>query len=74
MNEKLKEAEDAVGAYLPDHPQGVTLDDIFQEFVKQKIKSSELRAAIWTLRAAGRARFDKGRVFPAAHTPATRAA
>jgi hypothetical protein len=74
MNQKLKEAEDALRTYLPNHPYGVTLEDILKEFGKQKIKGPELRAAVWALRAAGRAKFDRGRVFPAAHIPAARAA
>jgi hypothetical protein len=66
MNQKLKEAQDALDTYLPNHPQGVTLQEMLKEFGNQHIRGPELRAAIWTLRAAGRARFDKGRIFPAA--------
>jgi len=64
MNQKLKEAQEALDIYLPNHPQGVTLNEIFKAFGEQQIRGPELRAAIWTLRAAGRAKFDKGRVFP----------
>jgi hypothetical protein len=65
MNRKLKEAQEALDTYLPNHPQGVTLDEILKEFGERHIRGPELRAAIWTLRAAGRAKFNKGRVFPA---------
>ncbi len=65
MNQKLKEAQEALDTYLPNHPQGVTLDEILKELGVQRIRGPELRAAIWTLRAAGRAKFDKGKVFPA---------
>jgi hypothetical protein len=65
MNRKLKEAQEALDTYLPNHPQGVTLDEIFKEFGGRHIRGPELRAAIWTLRATGRVKFDKGRVFPA---------
>lgn len=66
MNQKLKQAQEALDTYLPNHPHGVTLDEIFKAFGEQHIKGPELRAAIWTLRAAGRAKFDKGRIFPTA--------
>jgi hypothetical protein len=63
MNEKLKEAEEALTDYLHRYPDGVTMDQILQTF-RPNIHESELRAAIWTLRAAGVASFDQGKVFP----------
>jgi len=65
MNERLKYAEEVLETYLPQHPGGVTMEQILGEFRPKGIRESELRAAIWTLRAAGRASFDQGKVYPA---------
>ena len=62
MNERLKQAEDALFDVLSHNPQGVTMDEILKQ-LGEKYAEPELRAAVWTLKARGAAEFRDGRLW-----------
>jgi hypothetical protein len=61
MNERLVHAEEALLELLQREPGGVTMDEIISRLASQ-FTESELRAAIWTLKARGVVDFDEGRL------------